>query len=210
MTNPLPMNSIKHLESFQAAKNLGRIWERNFAWRPVYPRQRRTLAEMQYATEADVDRAVRNPHDGFLRWRDVPVVERIQPLSLQGIDGAARQRGRVHPDEARTAKTADDARMEVRRTIQMIEVAFGMPSLMMGDSLNDVAAGIDCKSIRQPMGVCAGITPFNFSSMVPLWIYPFAIACSNTRCMSTYRFASTFDENTPGSSVILAKRGELM
>ncbi len=77
-------------------------------------------------------------------------------------------------------KTADDARMEVRRTIQMVEVACGMPSLMMGDSLNDVAAGIDCKTIRQPIGVCAGITPFNFPSMVPLWMYPFAIACGNT------------------------------
>jgi malonate-semialdehyde dehydrogenase (acetylating)/methylmalonate-semialdehyde dehydrogenase len=55
-----------------------------------------------------------------------------------------------------------------------------MPSLMMGDSLNDVAAGLDCKTIRQPIGVCAGITPFNFPAMVPLWMYPFAIACGNT------------------------------
>jgi malonate-semialdehyde dehydrogenase (acetylating)/methylmalonate-semialdehyde dehydrogenase len=55
-----------------------------------------------------------------------------------------------------------------------------MPTLMMGDSLNDVAAGIDCKTIRQPIGVCAGITPFNFPAMVPLWMYPFAIACGNT------------------------------
>ena len=77
-------------------------------------------------------------------------------------------------------KTADDARMEVRRAIQMVEVACGMPSLMMGDSLNDVAAGIDCKTIRQPIGVCAGITPFNFPAMVPMWMYPFAIACGNT------------------------------
>ncbi len=64
--------------------------------------------------------------------------------------------------------------------IQMVEVACGMPSLMMGDSLNDVAAGIDCKTIRQPIGVCAGITPFNFPAMVPMWMYPFAIACGNT------------------------------
>jgi malonate-semialdehyde dehydrogenase (acetylating)/methylmalonate-semialdehyde dehydrogenase len=64
--------------------------------------------------------------------------------------------------------------------IQMVEVACGMPSLMMGDSLNDVAAGLDCKTIRQPIGVCAGITPFNFPAMVPMWMYPFAIACGNT------------------------------
>jgi malonate-semialdehyde dehydrogenase (acetylating)/methylmalonate-semialdehyde dehydrogenase len=69
--------------------------------------------------------------------------------------------------------------MEVRRAIQMVEVACGMPSLMMGDSLNDVAREIDCKTIRQPIGVCVGITPFNFPAMVPLWMYPFAIACGN-------------------------------
>jgi malonate-semialdehyde dehydrogenase (acetylating)/methylmalonate-semialdehyde dehydrogenase len=62
----------------------------------------------------------------------------------------------------------------------MVEMACGMPSLMMGDSLNDVAAGIDCKTIRQPIGVCAGITPFNFPAMVPMWMHPFAIACGNT------------------------------
>src|ERR1035438_5423453 len=77
-------------------------------------------------------------------------------------------------------KTAGDAMAEVRRAIQMVEVACGMPSLMMGDSLNDVAAGIDCKTIRQPIGVCAGITPFNFPAMVPMWMHPFAIACGNT------------------------------
>ncbi|HEY2012182.1 MAG TPA: CoA-acylating methylmalonate-semialdehyde dehydrogenase, partial [Bryobacteraceae bacterium] len=77
-------------------------------------------------------------------------------------------------------KTADDAKAEVKRAIQMVEVACGMPSLMMGDSLNDVAAGIDCKTIRQPIGVCAGITPFNFPAMVPMWMLPFAIACGNT------------------------------
>jgi hypothetical protein len=69
---------------------------------------------------------------------------------------------------------------EVRRAIQMVEMACGMPSLMMGDSLNDVAAGIDCKTIRQPIGVCAGITPFNFPAMAPMWMHPFAIACGNT------------------------------
>ena len=70
--------------------------------------------------------------------------------------------------------------MEVRRAIQMVEVACGMPSLMMGDSLNDIARGIDCKTIRQPFGVCVGITPFNFPGMVPMWMLPFAIAAGNT------------------------------
>ena len=62
----------------------------------------------------------------------------------------------------------------------MVEVACGMPSLMMGDSLHEVAREIDSHSIRQPLGVCAGISPFNFPAMVPMWMYPFAIACGNS------------------------------
>jgi malonate-semialdehyde dehydrogenase (acetylating)/methylmalonate-semialdehyde dehydrogenase len=138
------------------------------------------LVEAPYASEADVNRAVRTAHEAFLKWRDVPVVERVQVLyrfkalfEEHAVEVAAiltRENG----------KTAEDAKMEVRRAIQMVEVACGMPSLMMGDSLNDVAHGIDCKTIRQPIGVCVGITPFNFPAMVPLWMYPFAIACGNT------------------------------
>jgi malonate-semialdehyde dehydrogenase (acetylating) / methylmalonate-semialdehyde dehydrogenase len=109
-----------------------------------------------------------------------PVVDRVQVLyRFKAL------LEKHHGDLAATltrenGKTADDAKAEVRRAIQMVELACGMPSLMMGDSLNDVAAGIDCKTIRQPIGVCAGITPFNFPAMVPMWMYPFAIACGNT------------------------------
>jgi malonate-semialdehyde dehydrogenase (acetylating) / methylmalonate-semialdehyde dehydrogenase len=138
------------------------------------------LAEVPFATEADIDRAVRNAHEAFLKWREVPVVDRVQPLYRFKalLDRHANEVAAILTSE--NGKTADDARMEVKRTIQMVEVACGMPTLMMGDSLNDVSAGIDCKTIRQPIGVCAGITPFNFPSMVPLWMYPFAIACGNT------------------------------
>ena len=138
------------------------------------------LAEVPYAAEADIDRAVRAAHEAFLKWREVPVVDRVQVLyrykallEQHAADLAAtltRENG----------KTADDSKAEVRRAIQMVEVACGMPSLMMGDSLNDVAQGIDCKTVRQPIGVCAGITPFNFPAMVPMWMHPFAIACGNT------------------------------
>jgi malonate-semialdehyde dehydrogenase (acetylating)/methylmalonate-semialdehyde dehydrogenase len=137
------------------------------------------IARTPYATDSDVDRAVRAAHAAFLEWRDVPVVDRVQVLyrfktllEQHAADVAAtltRENG----------KTTEDAKAEVRRGIQMVEVACGMPSLMMGDSLNDIARDIDCKTIRQPIGVCAGITPFNFPAMVPMWMYPFAIACGN-------------------------------
>ncbi len=119
-------------------------------------------------------------HAAFLKWRDVPVVDRVQVLYRFKalLDKHADDIAAILTRE--NGKTTDDAKAEVRRMIQMVEVACGMPSLMMGDSLNDVAPGIDCKTIRQPIGVCAGITPFNFPAMVPMWMYPFAIACGNT------------------------------
>ena len=138
------------------------------------------LAEVPYAEADDIDRAVRAAHQAFLSWREVPVVDRVQVLYRYKtlLDKHAGDLAATLTSE--NGKTAGDAMAEVRRAIQMVEMACGMPSLMMGDSLNDVAAGIDCKTIRQPIGVCAGITPFNFPAMVPMWMHPFAIACGNT------------------------------
>jgi malonate-semialdehyde dehydrogenase (acetylating)/methylmalonate-semialdehyde dehydrogenase len=138
------------------------------------------LAKVPYATETDVDRAVQAAHAAFLKWRDVPVIDRVQVLYRYKalLEQHVSELAAILTSE--NGKTAADATAEVRRMIQMVEVACSMPSLMMGDSLNDVAAGIDCKTIRQPIGVCAGITPFNFPAMVPAWMWPFAIACGNT------------------------------
>jgi len=138
------------------------------------------IAQVAYASGADVDRTVELAHAAYLKWREVPVVDRVQPLyrykallEMHANDLAAAL-------TMENGKTIDDARAEVRRAIQMVEVACGMPTLMMGDSLNDIAAGIDSHTIRQPIGVCAGITPFNFPAMVPMWMWPFAIAAGNT------------------------------
>jgi len=138
------------------------------------------LAEAPYAAADDVDRAVRSAHEAFLKWRDVPVVDRVQVLYRFKtlLEEHASEVAAILTRE--NGKTAEDAKMEVRRAIQMVEAACGMPSLMMGDSLNDVARDIDCKTIRQPIGVCVGITPFNFPAMVPMWMHPFAIASGNT------------------------------
>jgi malonate-semialdehyde dehydrogenase (acetylating) / methylmalonate-semialdehyde dehydrogenase len=138
------------------------------------------IAEAPYANDSDVDRAVRAAHQAFLQWRKVPVLDRVQVLYRYKALLETRQHELAATLTRENGKTSDDARAEVRRAIQMVEVACGMPSLMMGDSLNDIAAGIDCKTIRQPIGVCAGITPFNFPAMVPMWMVPFAIACGNS------------------------------
>ncbi|HEY1499222.1 MAG TPA: CoA-acylating methylmalonate-semialdehyde dehydrogenase [Acidobacteriaceae bacterium] len=144
------------------------------------PASGETLATLPYASAAEVDRAAQSAHEAWLTWRDVPVVDRVQPLYRFKtlLEKNVREVATILTRE--NGKVLEDAMTEVKRGIQMVEVACGMPSLMMGDSMNDVAKGIDCRTIRQPIGVCAGITPFNFPAMVPLWMYPFAIAAGNT------------------------------
>jgi malonate-semialdehyde dehydrogenase (acetylating) / methylmalonate-semialdehyde dehydrogenase len=156
-------------------------WEQAGGLHPVTnPASGQVIAQVPYATAAEVDRVARLAHEAFLKWRDVPVVDRVQvfykykALLEAHVDDVAR----ILSTE--NGKTFDDARASVRRGIQMVEVACGMPTLMMGDSLENVSRGIDSVSIRQPLGVCAGITPFNFPAMVPMWMFPFAIACGNS------------------------------
>jgi malonate-semialdehyde dehydrogenase (acetylating)/methylmalonate-semialdehyde dehydrogenase len=145
----------------------------------VNPSSGEVIAQVPYAAAPDVDRAVKAAHNAFLGWRDIPVADRVQPLYrfknllekhlVELATTLSRENG----------KTLDDSKAEVRRAVQMVEVACGMPSLMMGEALENVSRGIDSHSIRQPLGVCVGITPFNFPCMVPMWMYPFAIACGN-------------------------------
>jgi malonate-semialdehyde dehydrogenase (acetylating)/methylmalonate-semialdehyde dehydrogenase len=146
----------------------------------VNPASGQPIAQVPYATAEDVDRAARAAHQAFLSWREVPVVERVQVLYRFKALLEKHQDELARIVTTENGKTLEDARGSVRRGIQMVEVACGMPSLMMGDSLANVSRGIDSSSIRQPLGVCAGITPFNFPAMVPMWMYPFAIACGNT------------------------------
>src|SRR5690349_18684592 len=143
---------------------------------PVYnPATGQVIARVPYAEEADIDRTARAAHAAFLQWREVPVVDRVQ------IFYRYKDLLEKHQDEVarilttENGKTLEDARGSVRRAIQMVEVACGMPSLMQGYSLENVSKDIDCQTIRQPLGVCAGISPFNFPAMVPMWMYPFAI-----------------------------------
>ncbi|HLY16520.1 MAG TPA: CoA-acylating methylmalonate-semialdehyde dehydrogenase [Bryobacteraceae bacterium] len=144
------------------------------------PATGQVIAQVPYATADDVDRAARAAHAAFLKWREVPVVERVQVFYRYKdlLEKHTPEIARILSSE--NGKTLEDSLGSVRRGIQMVEVACGMPSLMMGQSLENVSRGIDCQSIRQPVGVCAGITPFNFPAMVPMWMFPFAIACGNT------------------------------
>jgi len=138
------------------------------------------IGETPLCGAAEVDEAAQAAKQAFQSWRRVSVQDRIQPLFRlktlleEHAEELAQTVTREH------GKTLPEARGSVRRGIQMIEAACGAPALMMGQSLEDIATGIDCESIRQPMGVFACIAPFNFPAMVPMWFFPFAVACGNT------------------------------
>ncbi len=138
------------------------------------------LARVPLGGAADVDRAVQAALRAYPAWRATPPVNRVRPLFVlrelfeKHFDDIARVLTLEH------GKTLDESRSSVRRAIDNIEVACGIPTLMQGRALEDVATGIDCFTYRQPLGVFAAITPFNFPAMVPLWFLPHAIACGNT------------------------------
>jgi malonate-semialdehyde dehydrogenase (acetylating)/methylmalonate-semialdehyde dehydrogenase len=138
-----------------------------------------TLAQVPFSGASDVDRAVRAAREAFPGWRSTPPLERARAcFELKYLL-------EEHKDELAKIVTRDngkafkDAAGEIRRGIECVEVATGIPSLMQGSNLEDVSRGIDSDLIRQPIGVFAAITPFNFPFMVPMWFFPFAIACGN-------------------------------
>ena len=144
------------------------------------PATEEVLAEVPLCGDAEIDAAARAGQAAFEGWRRTPVVDRVQPLyELKQL--MEKHAGELAATVTReNGKNLEEAMGSVRRGIQMVEVAIGSPSLMMGQALEDVARGVDCTSIRQPLGVFACIAPFNFPAMVPLWFFPFAVACGNS------------------------------
>jgi malonate-semialdehyde dehydrogenase (acetylating)/methylmalonate-semialdehyde dehydrogenase len=144
------------------------------------PATREVLGEVRESAPSDCARAVAAASDAFDSWSHVPVVERARHM-FRWADALEKRKEDLAVMVSReNGKTIVDARAEVRRGIEAVEFACGMPSLMMGDALGDIARGVDCISVRKPLGVCAGITPFNFPSMIPLWMAPIALAAGNT------------------------------
>ncbi|MEW6301004.1 MAG: aldehyde dehydrogenase family protein, partial [Thermodesulfobacteriota bacterium] len=144
------------------------------------PATAEVIATMPPSAAAEVDAAVQAAAAAFPAWRQTPAGERVQflfklkTLLEANLDEVAR----TITDEC--GKTYAEAVGELRRGIENVEVACGIPSLIQGYYSEDVARGIDEVLIRQPVGVVAAITPFNFPGMIPLWFLPYAIACGNT------------------------------
>jgi malonate-semialdehyde dehydrogenase (acetylating)/methylmalonate-semialdehyde dehydrogenase len=148
---------------------------------PVFnPSTGEVIAECPMGGPAEVNAAAVAAAAAFPAWRDTPVIERARlffryrHLVEENFDRLCASISREH------GKTLVESRGSVYRGIENIEYACGAPSLLFGDTLENIARNVDCETVLQPLGVCVGITPFNFPAMVPLWMFPLAIACGNT------------------------------
>ena len=187
-------------------------------WQDVInPATSEILASVPLADAAEVTRAIESAAAAYPAWRRTPPEDRIQPLFKlkmlleDHLDDIAR----IITQE--NGKTFAEAKAEMRRAIENVEVACGIPMMMQGYNLEDVARGIDETMIRQPLGVVVAITPFNFPGMIPFWFLPYAIACGNTlvvkpseRVPLTMKFAFELLEKTglPDGVVNLVNGGK--
>ncbi len=166
---------------------------------PVFdPATGETIASLHYSTAQEIDDAVRVAAEAFPAWANTPVPDRAQvmfafkALLEEHVDELARLIVREN------GKTLPEATGEVRRAIEVVDLACGAPTLLMGTNLDQIADGIDEELVRFPVGVCAGITPFNFPNMVPLWMIPVALAAGNT-------FVVKPSQRTPLSAMRIAE-----
>ncbi len=166
---------------------------------PVFdPATGEQQADVAFASDAEVDLAVGAASEAFEGWRDSAITKRadvmfrFRELVLSHKEDMARILTSEH------GKTLADAMGEVQRGLEVIEFACGIPHLLKGDYSENVSSNVDTYVIRQPLGVVAGITPFNFPAMVPMWMYPVAIACGNT-------FLLKPSEKDPSASLLAAE-----
>lgn len=144
------------------------------------PATQEVLAEVPFSTADEIAAAVAAATEAFKTWKNTPISTRarlffrFQELIRKNMDRLAAS------VTAELGKTGPDAEGDVFRGLEVVEHACGIASLQMGGYVENVAGGVDTYSILQPLGVCAGISPFNFPAMIPLWMYPMAIACGNT------------------------------
>src|SRR3954468_22088592 len=144
------------------------------------PANGEVLARVPLSSRSDLDAAVDAARAALPAWRSVSVIERARKLFVLRAEVDARREDLGRSGTGEMGKTIGDARAEVGRMIEMVEAACAIPTTMQGRILEDVSRNVDAETIRQPVGVCAAIVPFNFPAMVPFWFLPFAIACGNT------------------------------
>ncbi|MDT7611209.1 MAG: malonate-semialdehyde dehydrogenase (acetylating) / methylmalonate-semialdehyde dehydrogenase, partial [Pseudonocardiales bacterium] len=164
-------------------------------WNPATGQQQ---AEVPLASAEEVDTAVRTAAAAFEQWSQSSLSARAKVLFRfrELVNGRAQELAEIVADEH--GKVVSDALGEVQRGLEVVEFACGIPSLLKGDYSDQVSTGVDVFSFREPLGVCVGITPFNFPVMVPMWMHPVAIACGNT-------FVLKPSERDPSASMLIAE-----
>ncbi len=146
----------------------------------VNPATQEVLGRVPFATPDEVNAAMAAAQNAFADWRQTPIQARMRiMLKLQELIRAnAKEIAKVLTAEQ--GKTLADAEGDIQRGLEVVEHACSIGTLQMGEYTEGVARGVDTYTLQQPLGVCAGITPFNFPAMIPLWMFPMAIACGNT------------------------------
>ncbi|WP_339482370.1 CoA-acylating methylmalonate-semialdehyde dehydrogenase [Pseudomonas sp. RL_5y_Pfl2_73] len=146
----------------------------------VNPATQQVLAKVPFATASEVDAAIAAAQRAFQTWKLTPIGARMRiMLKLQALIREHSKRIAAVLS-AEQGKTIADAEGDIFRGLEVVEHACSIGTLQMGEFAENVAGGVDTYTLRQPIGVCAGITPFNFPAMIPLWMFPMAIACGNT------------------------------
>jgi len=146
----------------------------------VNPATQEVIAQVPFATDAEINAAVASAKEAYKTWKNTPLAARARiMLKLQAL--VREHMSRIAKTlSAEQGKTLADAEGDIFRGLEVVEHACSIGSLQLGEFAENVAGGVDTYTIRQPIGVCAGITPFNFPAMIPLWMFPMAIVCGNT------------------------------
>src|ERR1700689_4738656 len=146
----------------------------------INPATQEVLAQVPFATDAEIEAAVASAKEAFKTWKNTPIAARARiMLKLQAL--VREHTSRIAQTlSAEQGKTLADAEGDVFRGLEVVEHACSIGTLQLGEFAENVAGGVDTYSIRQPIGVCVGISPFNFPAMIPLWMFPMAIVCGNT------------------------------
>jgi malonate-semialdehyde dehydrogenase (acetylating)/methylmalonate-semialdehyde dehydrogenase len=150
-------------------------------WRDIVnPATQEVLARVPFATADEVDAAIRSAHAAFATWKNTPIGARMRiMLKYQAL--VREHMPRIAKTlSAEQGKTIPDAEGDIFRGLEVVEHACSIGTLQQGEFAENVAGSVDTYTLRQPIGVCAGITPFNFPAMIPLWMFPMAIVCGNT------------------------------
>lgn len=146
----------------------------------INPATQEVLGRVPFATPEEVNAAIASAQRAFASWKDTPIQARMRiMLKLQDL---IRQNAKAIAQvlTAEQGKTLADAEGDIQRGLEVVEHACSIGTLQMGEYVEGVARGVDTYTLQQPLGVCAGITPFNFPAMIPLWMFPMAIVCGNT------------------------------